>query len=162
MSKHTDTFKGIDVFFAAFIVVAFVLSFCLYNFQTEGVRRLFYFESLDNPGLFAEVRYVVPYTEEQSIDEQVEQFANDLLLGPVVNRFKNLFAPGTRIKTCFVRDGVLYVDITEQALQPNDVTSSIKRGKEIFEKNILKNFPDIRAVDFFIDGKYAYEDYLEA
>ncbi len=150
--------KPVYVFLFFFVLLSFIVSLVFYNLNSQGVRRVFYFESLDNPGLFMEVRYLSPYSEDQSQEDDIRQFVKELVLGPVTNRFKAVFAPGTTIDTCFLRDDVLYVDLSSTALQPAEGTTSIKTGVEIFEKNIRKNFPDIQQVCLFINNQQAYEN----
>ncbi len=147
-----------------YIVIAIVAIICLLVsllifFQTSrGIRYMFYFESLDDTGLFTEIRYLHPYAKDQTDSELIKQYADDLLLGPVTNRFKNIFASGTRINACMLRGSTVFVDLSSEALLPDNVTSSIKDGTEIFTYCIKKNFPQVETVEIFINGIRVYEN----
>ena len=41
-------------------------------------------------------------------------------------------------------------------LQMGDYVIDIKEGFDILRLNITKNFSDIKTINFFVDGKYAY------
>ena len=122
--------------------------------QGYAHRRVFLFESLDKEGVFAENRY---YPRNKYIDN-VELFVSELLLGPIGERYKPVFARGTKLKTCFVQDDVLYVDLSSDALFPNEKVSSIKDGAEIFKKNIFRNFRNIDTINIYIEGRKIFDD----
>ena len=103
-------------------VLFFALIFSLIMFFLKGYsqRSVFLFENLDKEGLFAENRY---YPRNKFVDK-VELYVSELLLGPIGERYKHIFAPGTKLKTCFVRDGILYIDLSSEALFPDNKVSS--------------------------------------
>ncbi len=147
----------------AFIIIAILLtiSLVMYNIKTDGQRRIFYFESLDTSGLFSEVRYLQSFSKDQSLEKDISQFINEILLGPITHRYKAVFASGTKLNSCFLRDGILYVDISAEALFPSEIESSVMTGVQIFEKNILKNFSEVNNVELFINGKAVYEEKID-
>ena len=112
---------------------------------------------MDAPGIFAEIRFIKPYTEDQSLDIDIKQFINDLLLGPTTNRFRNLFAYGTKLESCFLRDGILYVNISKEALLLDSITTPIKEAYDIFIKNILNNFSKVKEVELYINNIKAFD-----
>ncbi len=140
-----------------FVIILFLaLTFSLVIFFLNGYsqRRVFLFENLDKEGLFAENRY---FPKNKYLDE-VELYVSELLLGPISERYKSVFAPGTKLKSCFVRDNVLYVDLTSQALFPDKKVSNLRDGTEIFEKNIFRNFSDIDKINIYIEGRKIFDD----
>lgn len=144
-----------------FLLVALIFSVTMFCIGTEGHQRIFLFESMDKPGLFIETRTLVPYQDNQDLQADIEQYIRDLLLGPLTNRFRFVFSFGTKLESCFIRDGVLYVNVSSQALKPNETTSSIEQGVNVFKKNIVTNFPQINSVEFFINSVKAYENLFE-
>lgn len=150
--------KSAGIAALAFAVIALAVSLALYKSDYRGERRVFYFESLDEAGLFTEVRYLMPYSPGQGGSDDVCQFVSEAVLGPATSRFRNIFSPGTRLDDCFVRDGVLYLNFSAEALAPSDGVSSIRSGTEIMERSVLRNFPAIEEVLIFIDDKPAYEN----
>ena len=151
------------LYVVSFIIIAviFIISLVMYNINTDGNRRIFYFESLDESGLFSEVRYIVPYSKEQSVEDDIYQFVNELLLGPITHRYKAVFAKGTSLNTCILRNEILYVDISSQALFPTEIDSFIQMGVQVFEKNILKNFSEVKEVVLYIDGIQTFQNLTE-
>ena len=151
--KFTRVNTGTKVVFFSLVIIFFV-SLTLFFLQGYGHRKVFLFESLDEEGLFAENRY---YPRNKYIDD-VELYVSELLLGPIGERYKLLFPRGTKVKTCFVQNKVLYVDLSTEALFPNERVSSNREGAEIFKKNIFRNFRNIDIINIYIDGRKIFDD----
>lgn len=137
-------------------VLFFALIFSLIMFFLKGYsqRSVFLFENLDKEGLFAENRY---YPRNKFVD-RVELYVSELLLGPIGERYKHIFAPGTKLKTCFVRDGILYIDLSSEALFPDNKVSVLREGAEIFKKNIFRNFRKIDKINIYIEGRKIFDE----
>ena len=151
--KFTRVNTGTKVVFFSLVIIFFI-SLTLFFLQGYGHRKVFLFESLDEEGLFAENRY---YPRNKYIDD-VELYVSELLLGPIGERYKLLFPRGTKVKTCFVQNKVLYVDLSTEALFPNERVSSNREGAEIFKKNIFRNFRNIDIINIYIDGRKIFDD----
>lgn len=151
--KFTRVNTGTKVVFFSLVIIFFV-SLTLFFLQGYGHRKVFLFESLDEEGLFAENRY---YPRNKYIDD-VELYVSELLLGPIGERYKLLFPRGTKVKTCFVQNKVLYVDLSTEALFPNERVSTNREGAEIFKKNIFRNFRNIDIINIYIDGRKIFDD----
>jgi len=82
------------------------------------------------------------------------------LLGPLTAEYRPLFTRGTRAQSCFVRGGVLYVDLSDALISEADGASEIRQGMELFRKNILYNFKNINTIEVFVAGNRAYEKKL--
>ena len=145
------------IFSSCIVFLGLAISIVAFCFQDKGTRRVFYFQNMDAPGIFAEIRFIKPYTEDQSLDIDIKQFINDLLLGPTTNRFRNLFAYGTKLESCFLRDGILYVNISKEALLLDSITTPIKEAYDIFIKNILNNFSKVKEVELYINNIKAFD-----
>ena len=151
--KFTRVNTGTKVVFFSLVIIFFI-SLTLFFLQGYGHRKVFLFESLDEEGLFAENRY---YPRNKYIDD-VELYVSELLLGPIGERYKLLFPRGTKVKTCFVQNKVLYVDLSTEALFPNERVSTNREGAEIFKKNIFRNFRNIDIINIYIDGRKIFDD----
>jgi hypothetical protein len=134
------------------VCAVFLVSSVLYLAQRHGSRRIFFFPASDGR-VYTEIRFLA----RKQGDEAVRQYAAELLLGSVNAHFKSLFSPGTTVLSCFVRDKVLYFDISETALFPSESACAIRDGVALFERNISRNFGAINAVELYIDGTRAYE-----
>ena len=143
-AKKAVPYGAIIVFLATLL-----FSFCRYLTNMPGTRRVFYFESLDTNKISAEVRYL----PSKAVQGKERLFVDELLLGPMTNRFRPLFSAGTKSEFCFVRGRTLYVGISKEAVQISPEAADIKKGLELFKKNILKNFTNIDTIMVYIDGK---------
>lgn len=157
MKKIKLNFKIPEIIILSIIVFALIISLICFFLQDRGHKRVFIFESMDKAGLFIETRYLIPFESNQSIETDILQYTEDLLLGPKTHRFKPLFSSKTVVDSLFLRDDTLYVNISKEALHPEKTTSTIEVGVDLFKKNILRNFPQVKQVDFFINSIHAYE-----
>ena len=136
------------------LFMALIFSLVMFFLNGYSQRRVFLFENLDREGLFAENRY---FPKNKFLDE-VELYVSELLLGPINERYKSVFAPGTKLKSCFIRDGVLYVDLSLDAHFTDKKVSEIREGTEIFKKNIFRNFRKIDKINIYIEGRKIFDD----
>lgn len=136
------------------LLIMFIFSIVMFFVQGYSHRRVYLFESLDKPGLYAENRYYpnIPYLDD------IELFVSELLLGPIGERYKHVFAPGTKLKSCFLQDNVLYIDFSSEALFPNEKVSEVREGAEIFKKNIFRNFRKIDKINIYIEGRKIFDN----
>jgi hypothetical protein len=146
--------RGRRVFWlcCAALAVVFAFSAALTLRGGNYARRIFYFQGKDG-AVYTEIRRLARRDEASA----VEQYVAELLLGAENTRLKALFNPETRARACFVRDNVVYLNLSEHALFPLETTSSMKEGAELLNRNILRNFRAIERVSLFINGEKAYE-----
>ena len=136
------------------IVSAFIIAAVSWMVKFPGVRRVFMFQSSDSGKICMEARYLPV----RPVQGRIRMYVDEALLGPETEHCRPLFSPGTKAVSCFVRKGVLYVNLSEDVLQENGGASSIKEGTKLFRKNILHNFEQIHTVEVFVGGKQAYAD----
>lgn len=139
---------SIGIFSAALLVTIFSL-------VIKGIpqRRLFYFDSYNDNKIYTEVRYI----SNKSDDNEIKAFVDDLLLGPMTNRYKNIFSPNTKTEFCFLEKKDLYLGLSKDALFVNDETFDIKKSVELLRLNIVKNFTNINNINIYIDGKSVWD-----
>ena len=125
------------------ILGALVASLILNPVKSSKKRRVYIFPSVENNAYITDVRYLSPVSGKSD----VEVFISDLLLGSTVERTKMLFAKGTRLNSCFVRNGVVYLDLSEDLISADDEVIPIKQGMELLRQNVSHNFSDIKSVD---------------
>ena len=94
--------------------------------------------------------------DKNPVQGEVQYFIDEILLGSQLERTKKIFTFGTKVLSCFQRDEQLYLDLSADLLQMGDNVIDIKEGFDILKLNITKNFSDIKKINFFVDGKYAY------
>lgn len=139
----------------ALFVIAAVLVFSLgaWILSRPGKKYNFRFESVDTGKVSVENRFL----PRKGYPENVLQYVDELVLGPQTERFRMLFSPGTYIISSFVRDNVLYVNLSADVLDRAGSCSEIKTGVELFKANVLNTFSKINSVEMYIDNKSIFE-----
>ena len=146
--------KSFPIFIISIMIAGlFVFSLFCYVVTKDTSRRTFIFPSAEDG------KYIVEFRNLSSKPHQgdINFYIDEILLGSTVERTKKLFAPGTRVLSCFERDHILYVNLSPDLLQMGDGVIEIREGIELLKKNILKNFSKIDSVEIFIEGKTAFE-----
>ena len=139
--------------FIAIVSASFVLSLVLWMMSCPGIRYVFMFQSAATGKICMESRYL----PRRPVQGKVNCYVDELLLGPLTAEYRPLFTRGTRAQSCFVRGGVLYVDLSDALVSQADGASEIQQGMELFRKNILYNFKNIHTIEVFVAGNHAYE-----
>ena len=86
----------------------------------------------------------------------ITRYVEEALLGPISPDSLPLFPRDTRLVSLLYRDGVVYVNLTENAALPPLEGGEVFRNMETLHSGIRRNFPYVRDVRFFIVGKAAY------
>lgn len=161
--KHIIT-GGERFVFSSVMLAFFLCSLILYAVFYPGTKKLFLFESLDlqsfdsrsrgKTPVYAEKRFI-PRTRTKS---SVEYFCDELLLGPFTDRYRPLFAEGTKGRVLFnKRKNTLYIDLNEGALFRNAVSSDTKKACALLEQNIRKNYNSIDNIVITMMGHEIYK-----
>ena len=146
--------KNLAVFIISLLAAGlFVFSFFCYIITKNTCRRAFIFPSAENG------KYIIEYRNlaEKPHQGDIGLYIDEILLGSTVERTKLLFTPGTRVLSCFERNHILYVNLSQDLLQMGDGVIEIREGTELLKKNIMKNFSEIDSVEIYIEGKSAFE-----
>ena len=133
----------------ALMFLAFTISLVCYIFRANKFRTVMYFESFDKVGLCTEERWL----PKDCLQGREELFVDELLLGPFTNRYKYIFAPGTRLEFFSLDNDTVYIGLSGEALKKSRETADINEGISLLKKNIVKNFTKINTVLVYIDGK---------
>src|SRR5574344_3148581 len=134
--KRAVPYAALIIFFGSLL-----FSYSKYVFERPGHRYVMYFESLDDR-LCTEARFL----KRKPVQGREHLFVDELLLGPLTNRYRPLFAPGTKAEFCFVRGKTMYVGLSKDAVQISAKSVDIKKGMELFKENILRNFTNIDTI----------------
>ena len=156
MILYDGAMKRKTTAFIAIVSASFVLSLVLWMIRFPGIRYVFMFRSAATGKICMESRYL----PKDPVQGRVNNYVDELLLGPLTAEYRPLFTRGTRAQSCFVRDGVLYVDLSDALISEADGASEIRQGMELFRKNILYNFKNINTIEVFVAGNRAYEKNL--
>jgi len=139
----------------------------LIEFLVLGLaRKTFVFYAIDSGKAFVEERMLRKPVSGGSMrpstrEVQITRYVEEALLGPVSANSLPLFPKETRLLSLLYRDGVVYVDLSEDAALPPLEGASLPGGgvftsMETLYQGIKRNFSFIKDVRFFIAGKAAY------
>ena len=154
MTEGKRRIRKITLIFILLPVATFAVSSIIWLTKTRGVRYAFVFPSADGSGYTVEAR-LLPFSNKS---ENIERFVSELLLGPLTEHSMPLFKKGTACKACFVHRGTLYLNISDQLFAENLETTDLRGSFTILRKNITLNFPGIRTIELFIDGRKAFSN----
>ena len=90
--------------------------------------------------------------KKDKVRTNIQIFVDELILGPTIQRAMPIFPLGTKVKSCFERNKVLYLDISEEAFHNFSDYSTINEKMIILKKNIMKNFKNIKNIELYIEG----------
>lgn len=146
--------SGFVLFFA--VLLALVVSVSLYLFFYPGLRRTFIYEPVNGGDLVFEVRYL-PANSPQG---DLKLYVDELLLGSMTPSCRMLFPAGTKANACFVKGNVLYLDLSEEALQikSNAEVTDFTVAAEILRKNIFTNFKNVNIIKLYVGENEVYAD----
>lgn len=141
---------------AGLIILCFVISVFLYSTKNYGSKKIFIFPSVETGKQIVEFRYL--RSESKSEQNLINYYIDEVLLGSGVERTKRIFSKGTKVESCFLQNGNLYLNLSGNLIALENDTIDIKTGMELLEKNIRMNFPKVKKIYFFVDGKSAFEN----
>ena len=149
-----DLKKYIPIIAAVIVsLVLLLISSGIYAKKNYGTKYVFMFPCVDEGKYVLETRYL----KENPNKSQLNYFVDELVLGSGLERTKYLFTPGTKVISCFEREHVLYLNLSQDILQMGDGVIEIREGTELIKQNIMKNFSKIDSVEIYIEGKSAFE-----
>lgn len=137
------------------VVVLVFLTTLIISLATKGTRRSFIFPSVDDGDYVVETRYL----PDNPLKDDITYYIDELLLGSQVERTKLIFAKNTTVLSCFKKDGILYVNLSNELLNLDDNVIPIKDGIELLKKNIKQNFGHSKTVEIYVDGNGVFENY---
>ena len=138
----------------AVLCAAFAFSLFMWIKNGRGVRCVFVFRQTHGSERIIESRRL-PLNAHQG---KYEKYTDELLLGPLTEQCAPIFSGETKLLSCFERSGVLYVNISSGFIAENALTADFKRDINLFKENIKLNFPHLKRVELFIDGKTPFAD----
>ena len=147
------------------IILAVLAVTALTEFFVLGLaRRTFVFYTGNEKAVIVEDRMLrvsrknPVHSSPREVD--ITRYVEEALLGPVSPDALPLFPPETRLLSLLYRNGAVYADFSKDAALPPEASSGrdVLDSLGILHSGIRRNFPFVRNVRFFIDGKAAYAD----
>ena len=125
IKKNLSTFI---IFIALLLILLFSLA--IYFVKNNSKSYVFIFPSADNESYIVERRNL----SKDSVQGEINYFIDELLLGSGVERTKLIFSLGTKVNSCFLRDDILYLDISEDLLNIDESSYPIENGIKFYCK----------------------------
>jgi hypothetical protein len=153
--EKRKTKKGVrprQVFLVLLLAAVFAASLVLFMQKRPGPQRVFYFTGFEGTKTFKEVRFLA----DNPVQGDVRLYVDELLLGSLTNGYRMLFVPGTRATLCVEQKRTLYVDLamdTEAFFATGRTALPWDEGAALFKRNIRANFPALRDIVLFINGR---------
>jgi len=143
--------KNLPLFIVSVVLLLVLLSsLTIYFVKNNSKSYVFIFPSADNGSYVVERRNL----SNDSAQGELNYYIDELLLGSSVERTKLIFTSGTKVNSCFLRDDVLYLDISEDLLSIDETSYPIENGIKLLKENIFKNFINIDKVELFIGKRF--------
>jgi hypothetical protein len=118
-------------------------------------RRTFVFYTVDGGVIDVQDRML---KHSGSKEGDIIRYTEEILLGPGSQDLLPLFPRETRLKSLLYRNGVVYVDFSEDALLPPIEGGSTLNNFQTLHAGILRNFSFVKDVSFFIEGTAIYHE----
>jgi hypothetical protein len=130
------------------LALSLVLFFLLGN---SRIPRILYFPSQPAGRMVAERRFLQRH---QTLEENIRETADNVLLGPTRNDALRLFPRGATVIAVMVSGRTLYLDLTPQILVDDpEVPLKGPDALAALTRSLKRNFPRFSEVLFFIDGQ---------
>jgi hypothetical protein len=156
MKEHINTtFRSIADFFSSTVkrrlfFIGILALVALTEFLVLGLaRRTFIFYTVDDGDVVVEDRML---KHSKSREGDIIRYTEEMLLGPVSPDLLPLFPRETRLKSLLYRNGVVFADFSADAALPPIEGGRTIHNFRTFYAGILRNFPYVKDVRFFIDG----------
>lgn len=144
--------RGTPAILGAVFLGALMLSLLLFLLAGNGkTSRVLYFPGVDGRRLVAEERLLPRH---RTLEENVTELAEGVLLGPARNDALRLFPRGARVVSALVNGRTLFLDLSALVLVDDpEVPLKGAAALDALARTIRFNFPRVREVDFYIDGQ---------
>jgi len=153
------------------LALLFLAIASLIEFFTLGLaRRTFMFYDIDSGIMIVENRLLpvsrgdtlASYGSRSSPRElDITRYVEETLLGPVSPNSMPLFPREARLSSLLYRNGVVYLDLSEEAALPPPEGGEVLLNMKTLYAGIRRNFPFVRDVRFFIAGRVAFAQAAE-
>jgi hypothetical protein len=120
------------------------------DFLKNGlVRRTLMFYAINQGTEMVEDRF---FPRSGSRETDIRRYVEEALLGPAAPGAGPLFPREARLESLLYREGRVYAGFSESAALPPPEGGNVFNNLRVLRAEILRNFPYIKEVKFFING----------
>jgi hypothetical protein len=151
----TALFFGNSVWhrFLCFFLLALLALLAFVDYRTQEFRRVtFVFYDIESGNEQVEER-MLPLLPDQ--EKKLELYAAEALLGPFSRTLRPLFLRDTRLESILLRNGVVYLNLSENAVFPVEEGDSFQ-SLSTLQRGIRRNFNFVKDVHLFIAGNEVF------
>lgn len=132
------------------LLVLVVFSVYYYKSTKKFTERSLFFVEPVSRTVVLEHRLI---PEKHDLEQNIELLVKDELLGPSLLVRDSVFPEGTILNHILLRDGVLYIDLSIEAVFPSEHSGlNFQDSLKILERTIKFNFREIENIVITIDG----------
>ncbi len=144
--------RGVPAILGAVLVATLAVSLLLF-FVLGNARasRVLFFPGPGQGRLVAEERLLPRHG---SLEANVEETAEAVLLGPARSDAQRLFPRGGRVVSVFLIGRTIVLDLSPQILADDpELPVRGRAALDALERTVRFNFPRLREVDLYVDGQ---------
>ena len=143
-----------------FLYIIIICLFALGDYLYSGLaRRTFVFYTIidaggiNDAGIVVEERFLHNSGDRET---DIRRYVEEALLGPKSRDLALLLTRGTRVDSFMYRDGVVFVNLTDQAALPPPEGGTVFGSLLVLNKGIRRNFSFVQDVRIFIGGNQVF------
>jgi len=137
--------------------LAYLLLLCLFalgDFLYTGLaRRTFVFYTIRDAETVVEERFLRRSGDRET---DIRRYAEQALLGPIAQDWALLFPREARVQSVMYRQGVVFVDLTEEAALPPPDGGTVFNSFLTLNRGIRRNFSFVNDVRMFVGGDQSF------
>lgn len=137
------------------LLLVFIVSLLFFIIEKgKYSRRIYFFPESISKKLVKEDRYI---QKRNNLENSMETFIEELILGSIKPRRSNLFPKGTQLLSLNFQDNILYINFSENILFKDlRVPYNLQDIFQSVINNIVSNFSNIKSIYFFINGEIPF------
>ena len=140
--------------FAASLLASIIIVILFTSvFNKKYDRYVLFFKNSITGKIDTEIRYVPV----QNVMEPEAAFFEELMLGPVNHYCYSFIRAGSKLLSCFAKEGVLYADLPVVFIEDIKQELDSDEIRYLLQKNIFTNCKDLKAAHIFVEGIEIYE-----
>ena len=148
---------GFLVFFTQIRRLAYLVVIIVFAFIEMGrsglSRRTFEFYTYENSLSVVEDRML---QKDPIMEEDIKNYVNELILGPVSLDYAPLLTKGTKLRSFMYRERVVYADFSKEAALQVQGGIPLYDSFLTLNQGIRRNFSDVVDVKLFVNGNEVF------
>jgi len=144
---------------AILLLATFLISLTFFFvLQRDEAQRVLFFPGNISDEISGEERFVANYRD---AERNMRVLVEEVILGPTSLYRSRVLPKDTRIQLFMLRDDVVYVDLSRDALQSDEaVRLDFGEASGVLKRSVRFNFRSVEDVVVTVDGQLPYEPYF--